>query len=350
MYSHFLLSRTYGTPSGRLLSKLVGLKTLARTLRATSELGTRQALLLLGNGIHLQAAREAGLSDPDPWLLCLRRIAEESGVQDFDRLPRWEPLLWDALVTEVAAAQHLPPQQAHGRLRERLIQRLDLIERARQSLPLFGRILNLRFENILSLNIDRTLALHGAREVFVKGESWQLDPTFHRHSLVPHADGVATRVWYINGDTRNSEVVCLGTTNHPAQLMSLENQRAPMMNDWVEYRVASWSYPGAQPHTKLKTPAKFYERCRRRPTSWYPFAFVAPLIIIGARLPLEDWPMWWLLHQRARNLIPFPEAEIPPTFFLTAKGEDIPQLAYRPAEIEVVEFPSYDVLWEFVLR
>jgi hypothetical protein len=305
---------------------------------------------LLGNGVHIQAAQEVGLRDLDPWRLVLCRIAKQSGIRDFARLPRSGPLLWDALVKHASAAQGLHLSQTHRKLRESLVHHLGSIERKRNALPLFGRILDLCFENILSLNIDRTLALHSTREIFVSEESWHRDPTFYRHSFIPHVEGVATRIWYPQGDTRDASVIRLGTVEYPAQLMSLEDWRSPMINDWVEYRVARWSYPEAKPQTKLKTPARFYEQCRKNPETWYRLAFVAPLVIIGASLALEDWPIWWLLHQRARNLTQFRTNQTPPTFFLSAKGEAHPHLSGRPSEMEVVVFPSHDALWKFVLR
>jgi len=327
----------------------MGLKTLEATLRTTSSAGTRTALLLLGNGIHIQAAAEAGLRDLCPWLSGLRRIAKESGVRDIGTLPSSQPLLWDALVKGASISQGARPSRIHSVLRARLMDHLRLIERQRRSLPLFGRILDLRFENILSLNMDRTLALHSGRETFV-APSWQGDSHFYRHSLIGSAEGSPSRIWYPHGDTHNAVWLRLGTTDYAAELMRLESWRTPMMNNWVDYRVASWSYPGAKPHTKLKTPRRFYEQCRREPLSWYAMTFAAPLVVIGASLPLEDWPTWWLLHQRARNLTPFRKAQVPPTFFLCAKGEALPHMSGGPAELEVVEFPTYDSLWKFVLR
>jgi hypothetical protein len=303
------------------------LKKVEQTLRAASPNGARTALLVLGNGVHLQAAREAGLDDPDPWLAAIRLLARQSGIRDIAGLPAQEPLRWDALVRQASAALHRRSP------------------RGEDGMPLFGRLLDLQFENILSFNIDRTLALHSNAKTFVEDDSW--NARLRRHDIVTHHDGLVTRIWYPYGDTCVASEMIVGTEMFASQLMAFEDERGPMMNDWVEYRVETYSYPGARPHTKLKSPDRFYKQSRMDPRSWYRMFFAAPLVIIGASLPLEDWPLWWLLHQRARNLSVFRKA--PPAYFLAAKGEARPHLYGRPAEIDIVEFPSHDALWKLVL-
>ena len=327
----------------------VGLKALERTLQKTTRAGRRTALLWLGNGMHIQAARESGLADIDAWASALRRIARRAGVRKLDSLPRSQPLLWDAIVHHASVAQKRRPAKVGPELGVQLLLELQRIEKQRRRLALFGRILDLGFENILSMNIDRTLAMHSGRERFAKEEG-QTDAPFYRHSVVEGSNGAATRVWYPHGDTHDAPWIRLGTSGFQAELMDLESWRSPMMKAWIESRVASWSYPGAKPHTTLKTPGAFYEQVRRSAVSWYPMVFVAPLVVVGASLPLEDWPIWWLLHQRARNLTPFRDSALPPAFFLTAK-EGVPaHLVGRPSDMEVIEFPSHDALWRTVLR
>jgi hypothetical protein len=147
----------------------VGLKKLEQTLRATSPSGARDALLLLGNGVHLQAAREAGLDDPDPWLAAVQHLAKQSGIRDIGSLPSQEPLRWDALVRQASPALNLRSLQADAKLRTRLVQQLVLIQRRRSSLPFFGRIVDLHFENILSFNmIEPWRCIRMARGSYLK--------------------------------------------------------------------------------------------------------------------------------------------------------------------------------------
>jgi hypothetical protein len=84
--------------------------------------------------------------------------------------------------------------------------------------------------------------------------------------------------------------------------------------------------------------------------AWYDLFFLAPLIFIGARLPLEEWPIWWLLHQRARNYVPFPRSAAQQAFCLIAASDAKRHLERQPCDIEFVEFPSHDDMWAFVLR
>lgn len=329
----------------------MSLRTLERTLRHATRDGTRDALLLLGNGVNIQAALETGIRDPDPWLVSLRRVAREFGVRDVSALPPSDPLRWDALVREAAAHRRLRPAHAHAQLRAAFVRHLTSFERKRRTLPLFGRILDCRFENIVSFNIDRTLPLYARGRVELVKETWTTYTEFQRHSVVRHDGEAVTRVWQPYGDTTHIPRVLLGTAHHSERLMFFEDQRAYMMNDWVGSRVASWSYPGAAAHTTLKSPAAFYAQCRQQPSTWYRLIFTAPLVIVGAGLPVEDWPLWWLLHQRARNLAVFRTTDVPPAFVLTVKGGGThPHLVGRPSEIELIEFASHDALWQFVLR
>jgi hypothetical protein len=332
--------------SARPSHRSAGSKALERTLRATAPNGARTALLVLGNGVHVQAAREAGLDDPDPWLAAIRRLATDSGIPDIGTLPGQEPLRWDALVRQAAAALKLRASAGDDRFRTSLVKQLISTQETRRPLPLFGRLLGLHFDNILSFNVDRTLALHADGQRVAPREPWLARD--YEYDLVSHREGLATRIWYPYGNTSIAAEIALGTKTFARQLEDLEDARTPMMNDWVESRVGSWTRPGAKARTTLMSPERFYEHCRKEPIGWYRMFFAAPLVIIGASLPLEDWPLWWLLHQRARNLAVFPTS--PPTFFLTAKGEAHPHLYGRSAEIELVEFPSHDALWKFVLR
>jgi hypothetical protein len=74
---------------------------------------------------------------------------------------------------------------------------------------------------------------------------------------------------------------------------------------------------------------------------------------VGVSLTTDDWPLWWLLHQRARNFVPFEKDDfyqIPETFYLTVKDGDTSHLEGSPAGIELVKFESYDSMWLFIRR
>jgi hypothetical protein len=75
----------------------------------------------------------------------------------------------------------------------------------------------------------------------------------------------------------------------------------------------------------------------------------APLVFIGASLPMDDWPLWWLLHQRARYFVPFRGREIAETFYLTSRPHEVGHVANGAAGLEMVTFPTDDDMWHFVL-
>src|SRR6516164_4225352 len=232
----------------------MGLKELERTLCATSPSGARHALLLLGNGMHLQAAREVGLKNLDPWLAVTCRLAGQLGIRDVRGLPSQEPARWDALVRHASAALNLSSSKADEKLKTWLVQKLIKVERQRSSLPLFGRLLDLHFENILSFNIDRTLALHSdcKRVVPEHWERWE--PNLHVYDDISARNGIVTRIWYPYGDTCNRLAIVAGTEQHAHRLMDLEDERSLMMHEWLDS--ARWFGSGA----RLAAPRQFYER------------------------------------------------------------------------------------------
>jgi hypothetical protein len=330
---------------------------LERVLSQRSKDGQRTAVPVVGNGLNIQAALEAGVDPADDWPVMLRGIAKEMrmGSEEFDQLPDSAPLSWDALVEWKARADRCTLEDADSLLKQRLASQLTAAEERTKALPLYGRVLAAGFENIVSLSIDRRLALHSGQETLVtEKEGWR-PSVFDRHSSIPHADGRPARIWYPHGDSALAGCIRLGTLDHTWMLRDLEDRRAYLITDWSESVRIGWSGPEGGSRMgvmrrQLRPPKRYYEMRRSFVSSWYDLFFLAPLIFIGAQLPLEEWPIWWLLHQRARNYVPFPRSAAQPTFYLTAAGVAKRHLEGQPCDIEVVEFPSHDDMWAFVLR
>lgn len=328
---------------------------LERVLSERNNDGQRTAVPVFGNGLNIQAALEAGVDPADDWPVMLRGIAEEIGMgsEELNQLPDSAPFSWDALVEWKARADRCALGHADSWLNQRLASKLTAAEERTKALPLYGRVLAAGFENIVSLSVDRRLALHSGKEtLFPQEERWQPN-VFHHHSVVPHADGKSSRIWYPHGDSALAGCIRLGTLGHTSMLYELEGRRAYLMKDWRESVVIGLRDLGGGHRVgitrwQLRPPKRFYET-RRSFGSWYDLFFLAPLIFIGTRLPVEEWPIWWLLHQRARNYVPFPRSAAQPAFYLTAVGHTDHHLEGLPCDIEVVEFPSYDDMWTFVL-
>jgi hypothetical protein len=92
-----------------------------------------------------------------------------------------------------------------------------------------------------------------------------------------------------------------------------------------------------------------FTRCYGRITQWFDLIMGAPLVFIGCSLAPDEWPLWWLLHQRARNAAPFPPGKRPATYVLVV-GDPPEHLEGQPCDIEVVPFPSFDRMWSFVRK
>ena len=205
---------------------------------------------------------------------------------------------------------------------------------------LYSDILNAGFAHIVSFNVDlRLLGGISSSQVRHRAGSSFLE----RHVQLQIAASQRTNVWFPYGNTTDPKSIQLGHLDHDKRLMSLENYRDGMMDRWF---VGS-PYEGYW----LQEPADAYYRLWDQIRSWYDLFFLAPLVFVGVSLPLDDWPLWWLLHQRARNFVPFRKTKrerCPATFYLTRRGEDLRHLAGRPAEIDIVEFRSYSTLWAFL--
>jgi hypothetical protein len=300
-----------------------------------NKVGARTAVLVVGDGVNIQALCKEPSANKHAWSQILRRIAQRAGLSstEFQQLPQSTPLLWDILVMKRASHTKTNVDAADLELCKELAVELDRLEHLRSDYPLYQRIGSAWFENIISFNVDRRLALSGEGDAFVPQDGLNGDPVFFRHDVLIR-DGRATRIWYPYGDTKNPKTFRLGRGSHADMVRRLEDLRTYLMMDWVGYE------------RKLRLPDIVYRERLQHLSTWYDLFFLAPLIFIGVRLTLESWPIWWLLHQRARNFVPFENELVPATLYLKAKGEDCPELLGEPCEIQTIEFDSHNELWE----
>jgi hypothetical protein len=159
-------------------------------------------------------------------------------------------------------------------------------------------------------------------------------------------DAYATNIWFPYGDVSEPSSIQIGHTNFDQRLMQYEDYRDGMMRNCFDW-------DGSYGRYELRPPAEVYWRLWNQVGSWYDLFFLAPLVFVGVSLSRDDWPLWWLLHQRARNFVPFRNNELyecPNTFFLTWKGAETEHLRGAPASIELVEFDSYDAMWSFLRK
>lgn len=329
------------------------LRALKRTL-TDRQVGLRTAVLVLGDGLNLQAAEDEGIAKPDSWQQVMRQLWRKIGVTGdlYNHLPRSVPLMWDHLVCEWSYANRVPLHQAYADVQDLLAEKLRRFELKAQAASLYGRLLQAGFRDLISLNVDRRLILHSGREELSQPKNGDHD-LFSQHSRVDNGNGGFTRVWYPHGSTHDPSTIRLGREDHGKMLLDLEDRRSGLMRDWmIQVHVETvWNDHGSFGvfEDQLEPPKKFHARWSPNASNWYHLFFIAPLIVIGARLSVDEWPIWWLLHQRARNFVPFSPAQRQKTFYLTVEREDHSDLMGGPGGLELVNFSSYKSLWNFVL-
>ncbi|MCA9295456.1 MAG: hypothetical protein KC983_03045 [Phycisphaerales bacterium] len=325
---------------------------------------------VIGSGVTIQAARSANRASADDWAGLLRRILERSNhgrspEQWAESLP--EPFIqrWESIVRW--CAMQSPNQHAaaaESTLQRTVMLHLRAIEQAGNIEPLYRTIINSGFRDIISLNFDRRLALAGRSERFHIGpKGVPIDAaSLYRHSVVRTEHG-RSRIWYPHGDTRRFGTIKLGIRKYGLYIRTFEPIRQRYMAAWKAFladgnaigraspRTMSRSSPGLRPPGA--TPLSWDDTIRSlEPTSWAAIMLSAPLIFIGCGLSTDEWPLWWLLHQRARQMTFFDHHRLdyPRVLVLSAGPADrVRHLRGQPAQIEHVHFDSYDRLWDVLL-
>lgn len=312
---------------------------LRELLERRNVAGARTSVLVVGDGINVQALRNDGWKDEYAWKSILNRVARHGGLSEKDcrRLPASTAAAWDIILRMRSQKKKESFATSNIKMSDRLARDLRRLENNRSQFPEYQRLMAKWLQNIISFNVDRRLALSTATSVFASREGWSGDGVMYRHDILVQ-DGCATRIWYPFGDTQDPKTFRLGRASHASLIRTLEDRRT--------YLMLNWAGEGG----KLRPPDLVYAEMRQDLKSWYDIFFLAPLIFVGVSLSLDAWPIWWLLHQRARNFVPFSPGEIPPTIFLTTEGNCCPELTGNPSEIRTITFRSYDQLWETLLE
>jgi hypothetical protein len=249
------------------------------------------------------------------------------------------------LVERHARAKNVNLHSAEKTLRATLCKRLKQVESKRlESKTLYEEILNANFANIIWFNMDRRIVRHIPVSRFAKVPTSH--SSLHHRVRLNRRDNEqhGTNIWFPYGDINTPASIQIGHADYDLRLMQFEDYRDGMMNSWFDWN-------GSYSQYELRPPSEVYRRLWNQVKSWYDLFFLAPLIFVGVSLSRDDWPLWWLLHQRARNFVPFRNDETyscPNTFFLTCKDADTDHLKGTPAGIELVEFDPYDSMWSFL--
>jgi hypothetical protein len=301
--------------------------------------GKRTCVLVLGDGVNRQAARQPPDRGSD-WQSVLMALWREVGGAPREFLPADQSCstAWAAVAAQWAAHHRCSVRSAERSVRERMCALLAPIEAATQRRRLYTQLLDGRLANVISFSVDRRLVLQsGASRVVPR---YARASFLQRHLEVTGTRGV-TRVWFPYGDTSEIRSIDPGHSAFDARLLELETARASLMDEHNDH---DYGYgPGLRP------PIYIYPRRWHAPATWCELFLCAPLVFIGASLPADDWPLWWLLHQRARYFVPFQDWEIAETFYLTSRPHEAGHVANGAAGLEIVAFRSDEDMWRFVL-
>jgi hypothetical protein len=254
-----------------------------------------------------------------------------------------------------ARVKEIEPFQAELQLQKLACDYLRSLEAIKSQNSLYREFSNARFNDIISLNFDRRIALSFPRPQFKSGPApcpeGSHGETLYRHDLLDHADGAQTRIWYPHGDTRKWSTLKLGVRKYGFYVGTISEAKGghnPGYSDswrhkrswdqWDDLRRQTWEQRDGLRDNKLKSTSK-----RNQKPSRYLDPFLnGAIVFIGCGLSFDEWPLWSLLRIRATV-----SGRRPPAYLVTGGGmlpEQSCALAYHG--IEILSYPSFDHMWD----
>lgn len=310
---------------------------------------------IIGSGVNMQAAFMEGDKERLDWEKLISDIVEECGVTDpkLLELPNSFIRKWESVLRVVAinTRGYMPYKTEHD-LQKKVKEILNKFEDQSKNYGLYKTILDGGFKDIISLNFDRCLSLAGNTNTiksFSEEKSKDAMPLY-RHGIVKNAQ--KTRIWYPHGDTKRFDTIKLGIRKYGMYINWVENLRGTYMNKWKEEDKIYCNN-----HFRDWIPPTEWDKTVRTWTtaaSWVNVFKSAPLLFIGCSLLNDEWPLWYLLNQRARQTAFLDQKgsfdERPATIVLSAGGKTPPlHLQKEPEYIVNIHFETYDEMWKTVL-
>ncbi len=270
---------------------------------------------VVGSGFNMAATRGR---ERDSWFVLLKTIRKE-----FD-LPRHRSFsarlaghsmtaLWEWFVSTIANQTGSLAFEAENQLRKKVQEQLKGFEERNRDIPFYRDFLACGFADVLSLNFDRTLALSvttgaGSRIIQSPGIDTTWNASLLRHAVL--AEAGQQRVWYPHGDTQAYKMIKLGIRDYGVYIESLNDafsaykQAEGVFKDpdapWSREAYRAWAHKVRQ-----------LER-----VNWLWLLLSSPVVFLGCGMTRDEWPMWWALHQRARNQARLPSKDRDPVFIL----------------------------------
>lgn len=310
---------------------------MAKLFRKTAS-GTRACVPVFGTGLNLQAATMEGYKDRDDWWRLLVKIGQRVNIseQQLQTYSTSNLALWETMLCNWAETMEVYPYKAEGQLQTFVCEELKRQEGECKNFRLYRDVAMASFEDILSLNFDRRIALSCKINKFVVAPSpcpqGAHGESMFRHSIVSAPDGITTRIWYPHGDVKKASTIKLGVRKYGFYI-AIFREHLRQLDD-------SWRYKPNSRQVKSTN-----DQTRRNAPTWFDLILHRPLVFVGCGLLADEWPLWWLLRTRGFK------RQAPPTYYITIRkpGAASPPHFNLLSSMRVVAFESPQELWDTFL-
>jgi hypothetical protein len=315
------------------------------------ENGVTNVVPIIGSGVNMQAATLEGKGQSLNWDTLIKEIISEFGISASE-LPTSFIRKWETVLRSVAVSTRgYQPYATEKDLQKKVQEILNSFEENSKDHALYKLILDVGFKDIISLNFDRSLSLAGNTKS-IKSISDQKSKdaiTLYRHSQIKNSN--ATRIWYPHGDTKRLDTIKLGVRKYGVYINWIESLRGSYMTRWYEEDKTYCSY-----NRRDWIPPNEWDKIIRTQSitpNWVDIFKSAPLLFIGCSLLPDEWPLWYLLNQRARQTAFLDQQgspdNRPETIVLSAGGKAPLHLSNSPEYIVNIHFETYDKMWETLI-
>jgi hypothetical protein len=313
-------------------------------------------VLVFGSGIHHQWLCDQDIVNHQvsahaealrSWSDLLRQVAERLKILhaiDEELSDEMPTLQWERMVLAYCDRRDkkLRAYVSERVLRKTLCETLLEAEREVETAVDFGKVLELREvlgRHTISLNLDSLLWRERPGMIRVSAG-------VSRHLALPYEGGT---VWFPHGSVLRPASATLGLRAYGRLAPSWENM-IKAHKVWgrklIPQKDQNWS---RTTFTQVMDGAAQIKS--ETSGSLAAHLMLAPLMIFGGGVRREEWGIWWLLNQRARNLARVPEHLRPPTVIVIKNCDArLPFWVTRPANVSPIIINQWQDAWSRLIE
>ena len=324
---------------------------------AGDRIGSHRSALILGAGLHQHLRTQTKNSDETKWkpftdwlglIAAMELELEVPASQISDPIARWEELVaqLSRKSSTRVSAKVVDNQALRG-----LAKRLAVIpEGAERTLQKFGRaVLTSNFTDIISFNYDPMFhqAMCSAGAVVV-------DPDIYEDLTVFQYAGRLIRYWQAHGRIENPTEIRIGSRSYAKSVTRLEGARKLFkrrQRHWLETNSPNRLWTASAFADWF---ASYFDNSPKGTADvrhWVDVFLTHELIFIGCSLQPVEHDVWWLLHQRRRNMLGIQAIDKARTMIVLKDPMDskYKHLHHSPAGLEVIAYSKWADAWNDVL-